>query len=316
MGEFVMKKSKAIWEPVYRTACMVAAVAAVLFTVMRVALTPIADAAPLAYAFSLCVLLLFVIAVAVYSALAKKEPIVVRGKSAYVSAAAATITGVSFLVYTILSVLNWWLYQAMPYPDKALAAIWLLCVGIRWWCAGKTVKVPMYGLALAPVVWCWVRLIRYITSYVSLGGLFHNVYEIGTMIFETLFFMLLIKVITGVGKQPSRFFMSVSLCTGFFCTISALSQAWFFIVQDAASYSTTLLVTAPDFAVAFLAFAVAIAQSVGIPADAEEEQSIPVTVTKSDEEMEDGDGAEFLLSDEWFTVYDPDDEDEEPDEEE
>lgn len=323
-----MKHKKTIWEPVYSAACMVAVVAAGLFTLMRVAMAPIANEAPQAYTFSLCILLLFVAALIGYGALAKKEAIVVSGKCAYVSSAAATVTGAAFAVFTVLSALNWWLFGVMPYPDKAapskldvvflfalliigaLAAVWFLFVGIRWFRAGQTVCTPSHLLALAPVAWCWVRLIRYITSYVSLVGFFNNVHEIGTMVFETVFFLLLAGAISGAEKRPSRFFIAVSLCTGIFCTVSALSQTWFFIVQDAASFASSALVIAPDFAVAFLAFATAFAQSIGTPAEEAEETPINVEVL-SEEDAEDGDGAEFLLSDEWFAVYDPEDETEE-----
>ena len=321
-----MKHKKLTLEPIYSAACMVAVVAAGLFTVLRVAMAPIANKAPQAYTFSLCILLLFAAALVAYSALAKKEPVVVRGKCAYVSSAAAAVTGVAFAVFTVLSALNWWLFGAMPYPDKAvpskldvvflfallitgaLAAVWFVLVGVRWFREGQTVCMPSYLLALTPVVWCWVRLIRYITSYVSLVGFFNNVHEVGTMVLETVFFLLLAGAISGVWKKPSRFFIAVSLCTGIFCTVSALSQTWFFIVQDAASFASSALVIAPDFAVAFLAFATAFSQSVGTPVEEDTEEAPNDAVPLSGDETEDGDGAEFLLSDEWFAVYDPEDE--------
>ena len=161
-------------------------------------------------------------------------------------------------------------------------------------------------LALAPVLWGWMRLIRYITSYASSLGLFRNLYDLGTIVFEILFFVVLARYLSGVGDKVSWYFFGISLCTGLLCTVSGAAQFVFFLAQDAASFETCALVTAPDFSVALLAFSVAFSQAFG---DGYVEPITPEVVEKVEEyDPEEGEGAEYLLSDQWFSVYDPEEE--------
>lgn len=305
-----------------RHACLLAVAAAVVIAVLRIALTPIAFDEPLPYGIALFVtggLLAFLLAL---SGIKYIPSIAVEGRMARFYAATAAVTGGAMVVFSLVIVYEFHTYGVLPYPDRTIASgvdrlffhllvaaglaagalfLWL---AVCWWRAGVTVRKFHPLLALAPVLWSWMRLIRYITSYVSSLGLFRNLYDLGTIVFEMLFFVLLARYVSGMGDKASRFFFGVSLCTGLLCTVSGAAQVVFFFLQDAVSFETCALVTAPDFSVALLAFATAFSQAYG---KAYEEPSEPENEEQAEveEDPDDGEGAEYLISDQWFAVYDP-----------
>ena len=308
-------------------ACLLAVAAAAVIAVLRIALTPIAFEQPVPYGIILGVTGVFLAFVLVLFHINSIPPITVKGRAARVCAAAAAVTGGAFMVFSLAIVYQWRIFGEMPYPDSvtatgtdrlffyllaasgAVGGILFLLLSVYWWRAEITVRKFHPLLALVPVVWSWMRLIRYITSYASSLGLFRNLYDLGTIVFEMLFFVLLARYLSGVGDKTSRFFFGISLCTGLLCTVSGVAQTVFFFAQDAAAFETCALVTAPDFSVALLAFSLAFSQVFGsVYEEALEEQDIEQAQSDDPEE---GYGAEYLISDQWFEVHDPEEDEEE-----
>ncbi len=306
-----------------RQACVLTVVAAVLLAIWRTALTPTAFVEPLPYGVALAVTGVLLVALLTLCALKSTPPITVGGRVAGVVAAGAAVAGATMLVASLVTAHEWFTLGIMPYPSKAseggldgffvsllivaglIGGIFFLLLAVNWWCKGVCKRGLMPLIALAPVLWSWVRLIRYITSHVSSLGLYRNLYDLGTIVFEMLFFIVFARYVSGVGEKPSRFFLGLSLCTGLLCAISAVTQVGLFLAQDQAAFETCALVTAPDFGVAVLAFATAFAQGYGFPCEEEafERQERPTA-----EDDGDGVGAEYLISDQWFTVQDSEDE--------
>ncbi len=311
-------KENRMTQPQMQQVCVLTAVAAAVLAVWRTVLTPTAFEQPLPYGIVLAVTAVLLAVLFVLCGLKSTPLITVGGRMARFSAAGAAVTGATLLVASLVAAHEWFTLGIMPYPQRTSASgidvffvvLWIiaglaggaffLLLAVSWWCRGVCRHRFMPILALAPVLWSWVRLIRYITSHVSSIGLYRNLYDLGTVVFEILFFVVFARYISGVAEKPSRFFFCLSLCTGLLCTISAVTQAGLFLAQDPTAFETCALVTAPDFGVALLAFVTAFAQGYGIPCE-EEAFELPAETT----EVDDGDGAEYLISDQWFTVYDP-----------
>ena len=309
------RQKKGITQQQLRQLCVLTAVAAGLLAIWRTALTPTAFEQPLPYGIMLGVTVVLTAVLLTLCALKKPTPITVGGRAAHVSAAAAALTGAALLAASAVIAHEWFTLGIMPYPkklvisntDTLLIYLWIfvglasaaffLLLAVNWWCAGVCRRRFMPLLALAPVVWSWVRLIRYITSHVSSLGLFRNMYDLGMIVFEMLFFVALARYVGGVAEKPTRFFIGLSLCTGLLCTIGAVTQVSLFLKQDLAAFETCALVMAPDFGVAALAFVTAFAQGYGIPCEDDATQ-----VEKPQGMENDGTGAEYLISDEWFMV--------------
>ncbi len=314
-----MKTEKTIQAEQYgRYACFLAVATAVVIAVLRIALTAIAFEEPLPYGVTLGITGAILVFILVMSRIKSTPIVTVGGRMARVCAAAAAVTGAAMAVFSIVIAYEWQRYGVMPYPNKTtpngadvlffyllviagmVAGAVFLVLSVCWWRSKATVRKLHPLLALAPVLWSWMRLIRYITSYASALGLFRNLYDLGTIVFEMLFFVLLARYLSGVGDRVSKFFFGVSLCTAILCTVSGAAQAIFFFSQDAISFETCALVVSPDFSVVLLAFAFAFSQAFGT---AYEE----LTETEEDEpgDPEDGEGAEYLISDDWFMMYAP-----------
>ncbi len=326
-----MKTVKTDPKPNYRYVCIVTAAAAVLLAVLRIVLTPVAFEQPAPYAIALAAAIALVAALLIFSALGKQPLSAIGGRAARVAAAAAILTGATFVIFSFEAAFSWLVEQVMPFPqkplygvvDEALLGIYLVagllsgvffaCLAIHWWHDQKTTRGLVPLLALAPVVWSWARVIRYITSYASTTGLFRNLYDLAMIVFEMVFFVLFARYLARLDEGASRFFFGVSLCTGLLCTVSGVSQVVFFLLQDQQAFNTCVLVTAPDFAVAFFAFAVVFALAFGKPCEEPPEEESEEPEVTEEEDPEDGFGAEFLLSDEWFAVPDPEEEEEDND---
>ena len=303
-----------------RQICVLTAVAAGVLTIWRTALTPTAFEQPLPYGIALGVTGFLLVAVLGLCALKSTSPITVGGRMTRVSAAAAAVVGGTMLISSLVTAHKWFTLGIMPYPSKISAGstdgfficLWIiaglaagaffLVLAVTWWCTRVCRRRFMPLIALAPVLWSWVRLIRYITSHVSSLGLYRNLYDLGTIVFEMLFFIVFARYVSGVAEKPSRFFFGISLCTGLLCTISALTQAALFLAQDQTAFETCALVTAPDFGVALLVFVTAFAQGYGTPCEDENFEQPEKPLEPDDD---DGEGAEYLISDQWFSVYDP-----------
>ncbi len=327
-----MKKTGLNLQPNYRCLFIMTAVAAVLFAMLRIVLTPIAFEQPTPYALALGATLLLVVVVLGYGALQKQPLCATSGRATRPAVAVAIVTGATFVIFSFASAFSWFTERKMPFPEKpivgtadvALLYVYLIagllsgvlfaCLAIHWLHENKTTRGIAPLLALSPVLWSWARVIRYITSYVSTTGLFRNLYDLAMIVFEMLFFVLFARYLARVEETGSRFFFGVSVCTGLLCTISGISQIVFFLLQDQRSFDTCMLVAAPDFAIAWFAFAMAFAQAFGNPCEeepieAEEEEEESSAEDDEDYDPEDGVGAEFLLSDEWFVVPDVEEED-------
>lgn len=325
-----MKKMTIDLQPNYRYLCIITAAAAVLLAVLRVALTPIAFDQPAPYAVALVATLVMVAAVLGVCAVGKQPLSAKSGRVTRLLSAAAIIMGATFVIFTFSAAFSWFAEGLMPFPQKPvigkidvillylfliaglLSGVFFSHLAIQWWHDNKTTRGLAPLLALAPVLWSWVRVIRYITSYVSTTGLFRNLYDLAMIVFEMLFFVQFARYITRIDEGGSRFFFGISLCTGLLCTVSGIPQIVFFVLQDHAAFDTCVLVEAPDFAVALLAFATVFVQAFGKPCEEEPLEPEPEEEPAADEEddPEDGAGAEFLLSDEWFIVTDDENEDE------
>ncbi len=320
----------------YRHVCLLSLLAALVLAGMRGMLTPIALQQPTAYRIGMIITGVVLLAVLVLCAFKRTEAITVEGPMARVAAVGAAVTGATLLVFSVVTALNWQFQRprVMPFPAKSiptnvdqlflyllvimgvLAGLSFLMLSVCWLFGGYTRRGILPLLSLSPVVWTWIRVIRYITSYASLVGLFHDLYDLATILFEMVFFVLLARYVSGE-EFDSRFFVGVSLCTGVVCTVSSITQVMLFLQQNAVAFDTCALVIAPDFGVAILAFATAFAQAFGKPATEETvapKLTVPTPPPEEEEDdPEDGEGAEFLLSDEWFTVYDPEEQPDTPD---
>lgn len=299
----------------YRHVWTLTVIGTVLITALRVLMTPHLEEHFAAYLLTAVLAAAVLVIVLVSGATKPSKTIVAGGKYAVASAAGAALMGATLLVSSLATASDWFTKQAMPYPSKASIGVldkafvyimmiagiaggaYYLYLAFVWATRRCTVRGKQAIFSLLPVVWCWMRLIRYITSFVSAIGPLRNAYELGMILFEMMFLVQMARYLMQEPEKPSRFFVGVALCTGFLCAVCGFSRMIFFFLQDEQAFATCALVTAPDFGVAAFAFVTAFVQARAVPV-AEEQYELVETAPVYD--GYDGEGAQFLISDTWF----------------
>ncbi len=311
----------------YRAACITAGCAAVLLTVLRL----IGGGA---YTAALCAAVIAVAVLFFVCGVKPRESLAVSGTPALLAAAAAALTGTALVVSALGDALDL-MDGVYPYPQPVtvtalneillfvmivgglVGGVFCVLTAVRWFSDRQTGRGQLGGIALFPVVWTWGRLIWYMTSFASAVNRFRSLVEVGMLLFEMLFLLVLARYVSGVEEQTPRFAVPIALCTAMLGLTACLTRFIALVAQDAALFSATALVSAPDIGITLLATAWVGGQLFGggtvappLPTEEEPEET-PA------EEPEEEESVPFLLGEEILAAPDPegDDEDVIPDEE-
>lgn len=305
-----------------RVLCIAAAVAAVLLTVLRCITLPMV-VAKIENDLSTGLLIATVTVLVALLVLGwSNDPVkTIAGKPLWAVVAGALLTGTDMVVSSLWALVGWLTARTMPFPYKAiptqtdefllyalvvtglLGGAFFLLLGVTWGIKRRSVFGKFRVLALAPVLWVWVRIVRFELSYVSSLSLHRSVYELLMLTFETVFFLWLARALSGVEEKPSRLFAGVALCTAVLTAIACVTRMGMWVMQNEVAFEACALTTAADLGVCVLAFAVAVshaAPQAELPEEEEPEEPLSVAEQvmlelAQPEDPYDGDGEGELL---------------------
>lgn len=138
-----------------------------------------------------------------------------------------------------------------------LGGAFFLFVGVLWLKNRRTVRHLFRVMALVPVFWIWVRVLRFEVSVVSSLNLHRSAYELLMLLFEMVFLFWFARFLSGVEEKPARGLVAVALCTGVLTAIASITRLGMTVFQSEAIAETCSLTTAADMGLCVLAFAFA-----------------------------------------------------------
>lgn len=187
------------------------------------------------------------------------------------------LCGAALLICTLFDVGIWIADGRTPAPNEviisgidglllilmfvfgALGGVFLVMLGFSWLTRNVSQHGQMRLMALAPMVWAWMRLARYVVSYSSAVDVKKNLGEFLMLIFTILFFFSFARYVAAVGKAGRKTPMLLFYACGafLFSSTSAVTRLAGYWIEGVVS-ETAQMAGAADMAVGLLALAVAI----------------------------------------------------------
>lgn len=253
-----------------------AVVAAAVLSVMRVIAMPrvVEGTAGIGSNIAMLALTAAVLIALLLSGGVKRRPgKVLRGRALSAVTVGALFTGAAMIVSSVVAMADWMIEKQLPYPanvtvtdtDGTLLYLlvllgvvsggFFLFLSFRWFPSGRTERGILRVVALAPVLWCWIRIFRYELSYISSLNVYRNIYDLLLIIVEMLFFLGFARYVSGQEENPSRFLTGLSLCAGVLATAACATRVAMALSGNAEAFNACGLTTAADLGVAVLAFA-------------------------------------------------------------
>lgn len=258
----------------FRKAAVIVTIAAtILATVMRVLLTPgMQDADTGAFHLSYVVIgiLLAGILAAFVLVFTGDGPIPhiheLSKQSCAPLAVAALIFGSCLIGASLLYTWMWMVFGDTPAPNSqvisqldgislaltllfgVLAGLFMVWLGITLLSGKQPVRTSSLALAaLAPVVWTWVRLVRYEVSYASAIQVYQSFYDFVMLIFTMLFLFAFARYLTGTGEKSPRMLFACGLCTVLLSVSGPIAGILLYMNGETAAYNSSRLADATDF---------------------------------------------------------------------
>ncbi len=275
----------------FQVACRLAVPVAVLLAAVRcIALPQVLASNISAWSWGLLLATAAVLLGVLCLGLGKPLPApVLRGRSLWVTAVGALITGATMAVVALWSL---WMLQkdgaGLSAPTTSMVAeinrsflyadiitgllggAYFLILAVTWLQNGRSSRGKWRLLALAPVVWCWVRIIRFELSYTSSLNLHRSAYELLMLVFETVFLFWFARFASGEGETPPRLFTGVALGAGILAGMACFTRVGMLVLQNRVAFEACALTVAADAGLCVLAFAMAFARAFATPADLNE----------------------------------------------
>lgn len=136
------------------------------------------------------------------------------------------------------------------------ALIWL---GLLLTAEGATRRGMLSWSSLAPVLWMWLRLMRYEMSYASALGLAETFYDFSLFILELVFLFKFARYVSGVGQVSTGSLLFFSCGTAVFGLSGPLTKLCMYLIGDSEAYEAAGLAGIPDLTVGMLALVLAFA---------------------------------------------------------
>lgn len=314
-----------------QVAGIAAILATVLLTVLRLSFPPQDSGFHGNYVVTVCAAVAALLVLYLLCGKQRSATRSVSSVSAKLLAGAMVFFGVS-LCFSAIGNMRDLRHNIYPYPQPltitavgtllvwvgALSALvggaFLIATALRRYLQGRTTRVSRGVLALLPVVWIWVRILWYMTSFASAANRFRSLFEIAMLLFEMLFLFAFARHLAGMEDDAPRFVLPTALSAAMLGLVVCLTRFAAYLMQDAALFGNTALLTAPDLFAAVLAGVFALTQLLPRyycaeePApEAEEESTPPVTESEAEEE----DDSPFLLSETDLKDEEPEEDEEE-----
>lgn len=278
-----------------RTAVVVALLATVAATVMRIVLAPqMQSAGSGAFHPSYAVIAVLVAALAVVLALVLlgREPIprapeLPRGGRLSV-AWSSLFAGAVLTATTLFDGWMWMFHGTTPAPNSTvispldggaltLSMIFGIVGGLfLLWLGAHLLYHPVRRsgrlalAALAPVAWIWFRLVRYELSYASAVQVSQSFYDFMMFIFTMLFLFAFARYVSGTGEKSPKTLLFYALGTAMLSLSGVVTGVMLYYSGEAASYGMSNLANMADLGMGVFGLCVAVSLAFTRPLPVEE----------------------------------------------
>ncbi len=281
-----------------KAAAVIAVLMAVGVTVLRVVLVTQAETAWFQYGMiGLLVVTMLVMAVLVNK---KREPLpAVGGVFLIPGAVLSMLCGSVMLVTTIYDGWMWLSKGKTPPPNDRilgnvdafmlacaivfgiLGGVFLIQLGLQWVSDNGSVAGRFRLMALAPVLWVWMRLARYEMSYASAVSIGQSFYDFMMLIVMLLFFFAFARYVSGVGARSPKQLLTFALCTGLLSISGPLTRFGLYLTNELDGVLASQLAGPTDLCIGIFALYLAFALAFAYPQ--EEQPAADETETAAEE---------------------------------
>lgn len=265
-----------------KAAAVVALLMAAVVTVLRVVLVTQAETMWFQYGMiGVLVVTMLVMTVLVNK---KREPLpTVGGVFLIPGAVLSMLCGSVMLVTTIYDGWMWLTKGETPPPNDRilgnvdafmlicaivfgiLGGIFLVQLGLQWVSDNGSVAGRFRLMALAPVLWVWMRLARYEMSYASAVSIGQSFYDFMMLIAALLFFFAFARYVSGVGTRSPKQLLTFALCTGLLSLSGPLTRFGLYLTNELDGVLASQLAGPTDLCVGLFALYVAFALAFARP---------------------------------------------------
>lgn len=261
-----------------KAAALLAFVATIVATVMRIFLTPrMLDTETGEFQISYVIIgILLVAIVAVFIlTLAGKDPLPAAAQLDKRTRAPIAYSGMLFgsilLVISSMYFLNLLATGKTPPPNETiinkldlttllltllfgiLAGVFFIWLGMMLVSGHMKQTSSLSVVALAPVVWIWMRLVRYEVSYASAIQVSESFYDFMMLIFTMLFLFMFARYISNTGMRSPRMLIVYALCTMLLSLSGTVTKFTLYAMMEIDACQSCRLADLTDFGVGIFA---------------------------------------------------------------
>ncbi|HBT65994.1 MAG TPA: hypothetical protein DEB10_15160 [Ruminococcaceae bacterium] len=304
-------------------AVILTAVATILTTVLRVMLTPaMQDAETGNFHVSYIIIGFILASIAVLSILVLSG----EGRLSHTNSmirhdrlpmgVASVVAGSVLIISSLFDGWRWKVFGHTPPPNQAiiskldsftltltlifgvLGGMFLVWLGFKLLGGSLNFSTGFSVAALAPVVWIWVRVVRYEVSYASAIAVEQSFYDFVMLLFTMVFLFSFARYISKTGKQSPRQLLICAFCTTILTVSGSLTSIILYMLGETEAYISSRLAGLPDLCLGIFAFCTAVCLVFARKILEPDQQEISVADTVSDEqESLGGDTVDDILND-------------------
>ena len=140
-----------------------------------------------------------------------------------------------------------------------LAGMFLMWLGAKLIAGSLKPGTGVSMGALTPVIWIWVRVVRYEVSYASAIPVEQSFYDFVMLIFTMLFLFSFARFISKIGDKSPRPLLFYALCTAVLSISGPITLIALFLQGETDAYNSSRLAGIPDLCIGIFAFCTSIA---------------------------------------------------------
>ena len=301
-------KSGVLMQRQYKNAAFFTTAMVAVVLALRVWITPhMLDRQDSQYRLSyivIAVMALVMLGILIWTGYRRRTPRAVSGVWLKPTAVLSMLAGAALVLTSLFDGWNWIFNHIPPYPQVetvglagsvvlaltllfGLAGGAFLCrLGLLWLEEGGS-RSGVYRLwAVCPILWIWMRLARFVMSYVSAIGVYRNFYDFVMLIFIMLFFLYFARYVAGVGPEQPRLLVGVSLCAALSALTGPATHFIMIAIGDQAAAEACGLASPVDFCIGLFALVFAFAQAYSRTDASQTAETEPVLPSEQDKAPE------------------------------
>jgi len=282
----------------------ITAAATVITTILRVTITPqmqesetgIFKVSYLIIGFVLAVLIaLAILTLSVKRRVYKLNELMVSDRKPI--SISAILLGLVLIVSSVFDLWQWRVFGITPPPNErvisnldattltftlifgVLAGLFFIYLGYRLLKNGIYATPETALFALCPVIWIWVRIVRYEISYASAIPVEQSFYDFVMIIFTMLFLFSFSRYVTRIQEKESsnRILLFYSLCAALLSLSGPAAIVSLYMLGETEAYNSSRLAGLTDFCIGIFALSTAISLIFGRKNPAYQEEATDKT---------------------------------------